>query len=114
RLLPTFDPNLSAAAQKKLEDMGVQIRLSERVRDITANEVITDKGTIATSAVLWAAGVRATPAAGWLGIQADSRGRVPVNEFLNVDDDPHIFAIGDVAGAKDIRTGKDLPGVAPV
>ena len=45
--------------------------------------------------LIWAAGVRASPAAEWLGAPADRAGRLQVNPDLTVPGHPDIFAIGD-------------------
>jgi NADH:ubiquinone reductase (H+-translocating) len=62
--------------------------------------------------IIWAAGVRASPAAEWLGAPADRAGRLLVLPDLTVPGRPEIFAIGDtvtVAGPD----GKLVPGIAP-
>ena len=63
--------------------------------------------------IVWAAGVKASPAAEWLGVPCDSAGRVLVNDDLSVPGHPDIFVIGDAAHALG-ADGKPLPGVAPV
>src|SRR5262249_10923492 len=63
-----------------------------------------------SATVIWAAGVGASPAAKWLGIESDRAGRVPVEAHLHLRDDPNIFVIGDTA----LGSSKPLPGVAPV
>jgi len=62
--------------------------------------------------LIWAAGVRASPAAEWLGAAADRAGRVQVEPDLTVPGHPDIFAVGDtitVAGPD----GNPVPGIAP-
>ncbi|TIX09906.1 MAG: NAD(P)/FAD-dependent oxidoreductase, partial [Mesorhizobium sp.] len=62
--------------------------------------------------ILWAAGVAASPAAEWLGANADRAGRVLVEPDLTVPGSPEIFVIGDTAHV--LRPdGKPVPGVAP-
>jgi len=62
--------------------------------------------------VIWAAGVRASPAADWLDAPADRAGRLMIEPDLSVPGHPEIFAIGDtvtIAGPD----GKPVPGIAP-
>jgi NADH dehydrogenase len=62
--------------------------------------------------LIWAAGVRASPAAEWLDAPADRAGRLEVLPDLTVPGHPDIFAIGDtvmIAGPD----GKPVPGIAP-
>jgi NADH dehydrogenase len=62
--------------------------------------------------VVWAAGVKASPAATWLKADADRVGRVKVDEALSLPGAPHIFVIGDTATIA-MPDGKSVPGVAP-
>jgi NADH dehydrogenase len=62
--------------------------------------------------LIWAAGVRASPAAEWLGAPADRAGRLQVLPDLTVPGHPDIFAIGDTVVVADPQ-GKPVPGIAP-
>ena len=62
--------------------------------------------------MIWAAGVRASRAAEWLGAPADRAGRVQVEPDLTVPGHPDIFAIGDTVTITD-PDGKPVPGIAP-
>jgi len=113
RLLAPFDPALSAAARRSLEELGVEVRLGTGVTDCDCTAVSLGKERLETRTIIWAAGVKASPAAEWLGVAADPAGRVKVEADLSVPGHPDIFVIGDaavLAGAD----GKPLPGVAPV
>src|SRR5262249_40926016 len=65
RMLPTFPPDLSAAAERALMKLGVRPRTGARVTVIDAEGVTFQAGAaaerIATHTVLWAAGVKASP-----------------------------------------------------
>jgi NADH dehydrogenase len=62
--------------------------------------------------VLWAAGVVASPAACWLGAEADRAGRVHVTASLRLPDDDRVFVIGDTAAVSG-PDGRPAPGIAP-
>ena len=62
--------------------------------------------------LIWAAGVAASLAAAWLGIEGGSGGRVPVLSDLTLAGHSEIFVIGDTANGA--GTNGPLPGVAPV
>jgi NADH:ubiquinone reductase (H+-translocating) len=113
RLLTTFDPSLSKAAKRSLEELGVQIRLGARVTAADCDGVSLGSERIEASTIIWGAGVMASPAGRWLGVPTDRVGRVFVEPDLSVAGHPDIFVIGDVAHAVD-PGGKPLPGVAPV
>jgi NADH dehydrogenase/putative oxidoreductase len=112
RLLPTFPERLSLEAQRSLEKLGVEVRVGSRVEKIDDAGVTVSGQRIASRTVLWAAGVIASPAAKWMGADADSAGRVKVGADLTVAGLPEIFAIGDTA-ASNAWNGQPVPGLAP-
>jgi hypothetical protein len=67
---------------------------------------------IAARTVLWAAGVVASPAAGWLGAERDAAGRIKVAADLSVPGRERVFAIGDTA-LIEAWDGRAVPGLAP-
>jgi NADH:quinone reductase (non-electrogenic) len=113
RLLTPFDPSLSEAARRSLEQLGVEVRLGAGVTDCDCSGVSVGGDRLETRTIIWAAGVRASPAAEWLGVEHDRAGRIKVASDLSVPGHPNIFALGDVA-LVDGKDGTPLPGVAPV
>jgi NADH dehydrogenase len=113
RLLTPFDPSLSEAARKSLEQLGVEVRLGAAVTALDAEGVSIGAERIEARTVIWGAGVMASPAGAWLGAETDRAGRVKVLPDLSVPGHPDIFVIGDTALAT-AQDGKPLPGVAPV
>ena len=113
RLLTPFEPSLSDAAKKSLEQLGVEVRLGEAVTALDAEGVSIGAQRIESRTVIWAAGVMASPAGEWLGVETDRAGRVKVAPDLSVPGHPDVFVIGDTALAPG-ADGKPLPGVAPV
>lgn len=112
RLLPTLPPDLSAYAQRSLERMGVTVRTATQVTACTAEGATTASGErIAAATMIWAAGVKASPAATWLNSEADRAGRIRVNADLSVPGLPNVFAVGDTASAA--WEDKSVPGIAP-
>jgi NADH dehydrogenase len=112
RILPSFTPDLSAYAHAALERLGVDIQLGRAVRECSAQGVIFGDEPLAARVILWAAGVRASPAAAWLGMPADNAGRLKVQPDLTAPGRPEIFVIGDTATI-DAWKGKPVPGIAP-
>jgi len=111
-ILPTFPASLGRAAQRSLEGLGVEVRLGGRVTEIDDRGVMIGDERIAAATVLWAAGVVASPAAQWLGADADRTGRVVVGPDLSVPKHPDIFVIGDTT-ASTAWKGRPVPGLAP-
>lgn len=113
RLLPSFPEALSAKAKTAIEQLGVEVRLGERVESVNAEGVMIDSEFIAAATAIWAAGVQASRAAEWLGAAPDRSGRVQVGPDLKAPGMDCVFVIGDTAACMD-STGAPLPGVAPV
>jgi NADH dehydrogenase len=113
RVLAAFPPVLSAAAQRSLETLGVEVRLGAAVTQCDAGGVTVGRERLESATIIWGAGVAASPAAKWLGADKDRAGRVTVGPDLTVPGHPGIFVIGDTAQAMG-SNGKPLPGLAPV
>ncbi len=112
RILPSFTADLSAYAHAALTRLGVEIHLDKPVSECSARGVIFGGEFLAAKTILWAAGVRASPAAAWLDAPADGAGRVRVETDLTAPGHPEIFVIGDTAPIEAWR-GKPVPGSAP-
>lgn len=112
KVLGTFAPDLSASAQKRLENLGVEVRLGHAVDKIDEEGVTVAGERIASKAVIWTAGVAPSPAGKWLGAETDRAGRVRVQGDLSIPGYPEIFVIGDTASLD--QDGRPLPGVAQV
>ena len=113
RLLPSFHSLLSSKTKKDLEKLGVEVLTSTAVKEVKPTSIILGNGEkISSHITVWAAGVSGEPTIEKLKLPIE-RGRVKVEPTLEVTHYPYIFAIGDVAGAKD-GEGRLLPMVAPV
>ncbi|WP_232280315.1 NAD(P)/FAD-dependent oxidoreductase [Sphingomonas sp. PAMC 26605] len=112
RLLATFPERLSEAARRALVKLGVEVRLGSRVTSIDAAGAVVDDELIRSATIIWAAGVKASPAAQWLDLAPDRAGRVIVDASLQVADRAGVYAIGDTAAATS-ATGQPVPGIAP-
>ena len=112
RVLATFSERLSRAAKRRLENLGVEIRLGQSVEQIDDDGVVVAGERIASKTVIWTAGVAPSPAGKWLQAETDRAGRVRVESDLTVPGHPEIFVIGDTASFEE--KGRPLPGVAQV
>jgi NADH dehydrogenase len=112
RILPSFTADLSAYAHASLLRQGVEIQLGQAVRDCSADGVIYGDRPLAAKVILWAAGVRASSAAAWVGLPADAAGRAKVEPDLTAAGHPEIFVIGDTATISAWH-GNPVPGIAP-
>jgi NADH:ubiquinone reductase (H+-translocating) len=112
RILPNFTEDLSTYAHAALERLGVEIELGSAVRECTDDGVVFGDRKLSAKVILWAAGVRASPAADWLGVPADHANRIKVEPDLSTPGYPEIFVIGDTATI-DGWHGEPVPGIAP-
>jgi NADH dehydrogenase len=97
RVLPSYPENLSAKAQRHLEQLGVKVYTSTLVTGVDADGIIANGQRVPAATVLWSAGVLASPAGQWINSATDKSGRIIVNSDLSVPGHPEIFAIGDTA-----------------
>ncbi len=114
-LLGPFHESSRRAALDRLRASQVEVRLGEAVAEVTADHVRLASGEVLpTRTVIWAAGVRANPLAEKLGLPTTRGGRVEVADDLGVPGFEGVWAVGDVAAARDRRGERPLPQLAPV
>lgn len=113
RLLKAYPPGLSSYAMRKLQRMGVELKMGHRVMDADEDEVFLKDGTtIPAKTLFWAAGVKAAPISDTLQCAKVNGGRVPVLPDLTVKDHPEVFVIGDMMYLE--QNGQALPQVSQV
>jgi NADH dehydrogenase len=112
RVLPAFPERLSEIARASLTHLGVEVRTGAPVTVCDEDGVVVAGERIESRTILWGAGVMASPAAKWLGAEADRAGRVTVGPDLSVPRLGNVFVIGDTAAVVD-AAGVPVPGVAP-
>ena len=111
RILGAYPADLSRSAVQQLNRLGVEVRNDVRVQEIGNGYVKVATGeTFVAAVIMWGAGVATSPVAKMLGVPLDKKGRVVVNNTLNPDGHPELFACGDIAMV--VQNGKELPGVA--
>ena len=114
-LLNGYDQKSSRYAKSRLERMGVEVLLEERVVDVRDDGVQTGERFLKSRNVIWAAGVEGNPLARVVSDSVDARGRLFVTPDLRVEGEEDIYACGDMTHfPHDERFPRGLPGVAPV
>jgi NADH:ubiquinone reductase (H+-translocating) len=112
RVLPAFLPALSEDARKRLERLGVEIRLGARLLDVTDGRITLSSGeTLSAQTLVWAAGVKPSELDTALDVRRTQSQRIAVDPYLRIPDCPGAFAIGDVAGAT--QDGRELAMMSP-
>jgi NADH dehydrogenase len=110
RILPTFAEKLAKRAARRLTKLGVKIMTGVKVEKVDQDGVVADGKRIPSATVLWTAGVAPSPLVRMLGAKTDRAGRALVGPFMNVQDVPGVFVVGDASSV--IRDGRPVPGVA--
>ena len=114
QVLTSFGPELGESARRQLFDIGVEVRVSTHVAEVTASGVTLQNGEhLAAHTIVWAAGNAASPLGASLGVPLDRQGRVIVQEDCSIPGHPEVFVIGDQAHFA-TGEGKPLPGLSPV
>ena len=112
-LLAAMPERLRDAAVKTLWRKWIEVRFSAVVADFDGDRVRLKSGeVIPARTVIWAAGVKAAPLNGHLGLTAGRQGRIPVEPTLQLQGHPEVFLIGDASYVEE--NGEPLPMVAPV
>ena len=112
-ILPELGEGLGRHTEKVLERRGVEIQLNTRVKSMTENKVfLAYTAPIPCGTLVWTAGTVPSPLISTL-LCAKERGRIVVNQFLQVPDWPDVWAVGDCAFVPDIKNpGKSHPPTA--
>jgi len=105
-VLPPMGPKLGAIAQRRLEKMGVEIKLDSLVTGVdymgvTVKHKETGEERIECACKVWSAGVQASPLGKVIAEQSegtaiDRAGRVVVEPDLTVKGHPNVFVVGDL------------------
>ncbi len=101
RVLPNLDPVLSAKAYKRLQKLGVELRLSTKVNSCESGKVCLDSGDLNADLIVWTAGSRAVDFyANHPKVIELEKGRVKVDEYMRVANYSDIYVLGDNAFTK--------------
>ena len=104
RILPEIPSRLGAYAAQRLTRRGVEIRTETTLASVDAEAaVLSDGERIPTRTLVWTAGVRANPLLAQLGLPLDERGRVRVDQYLQVEGHEDIWALGDCAAVPNAK-----------
>jgi NADH:quinone reductase (non-electrogenic) len=107
-VLPPMGPKLGLKAQRRLEKMGVEVKLNTMVTDVDYMGLTVREGgpgaeehRIECAVKVWSAGVQASPLGKQIaeqsdGTETDRAGRVIVEPDLTVKGHPNVFVIGDL------------------
>ncbi|MCR4401299.1 MAG: FAD-dependent oxidoreductase [Firmicutes bacterium] len=96
RILPTLADNLAARAARAMRAKGITVLTDSPIVEVGRDEITLKSGTkIRTRTVIWTGGVRTTSFLRDKGFDCKKRGRLTVNEYLQVVGHDDVYAVGD-------------------
>ncbi|MCI0446286.1 NAD(P)/FAD-dependent oxidoreductase, partial [bacterium] len=111
-ILPELGEKLGRYTQTKLAQRKVEIRVNTKVDGVFERGVKLSDGTmIESSTLVWTAGTSPHPILQTLPCKTE-KGRIIVNEYMEVPGWPGVWALGDCAIVPDPKTGKAYPPTA--
>jgi NADH dehydrogenase len=113
RILSAFPQHLQDYALRYLGKIGVEVHLGAQVSSIMKEGAVIAGELVPAGSIVWGAGVKASPAFRWLGIEGKANGRIPVDGKLRVEGVDAVFALGDTSFQAG-ETGAALPALAQV
>lgn len=107
RIIRDLPEKYSQYVTRYLKKRGIKVMVNSRVTGIENGSVkINEKETIDAQTLVYVPGVVANPLIAATGIGCDNKGRAIVNEYMEVNGFPGIYAVGDCAHYQDPSTGK--------
>lgn len=114
RILAALPPELSAAAQRLLQDRGVEVLDSVGIAKVDVNELVDRSGNCYPyDLCVWAAGIEAPAFLASLGLETNRIHQIVVDAHLRTSD-AHVYAMGDCAQMTPVDSEKPLPARAQV
>jgi NADH:ubiquinone reductase (H+-translocating) len=108
-VLPELGEELGRYASGKLANRGVEIRANTKITGVTPSAIELSDGTqIAAGTLVWTAGTCPPPLLHELDVPKERR-RLRVNETLEVEEHPNVWALGDCAMIPDQQGGFQPP-----
>jgi NADH dehydrogenase len=111
-ILPELDASLRRYAQKQLAERGIEIRLNTAVTAVSQHAVALSDGTVVDSdTLIWTAGTAPNPLVAELPCAKD-KGKLIVDQTLEISGFPGSWALGDCAAIRDPKSGNFYPPTA--
>ena len=126
-ILPGFNKKLAEFAKQKLKERGIDIQLKKAVTSFDGNEVTiktldetpkdsidqSEINSIITKTLIWTAGIKPVNTIKRSMFKTE-KGKIVINNFLEVPKFPGVFAIGDCALFVNPITNRPFPPTAQI
>ncbi|MGA1941088.1 NAD(P)/FAD-dependent oxidoreductase [Arcobacter sp. YIC-310] len=108
-ILPGLTPELVSISHKRLKSLGINVITNTKLQKCEDGFAYLSNGTkIYNSFLIFTGGVEANKITEELDVAKNPKGQIIVNEFMQSDKDPKVFAIGDAAEIKN-KKGEIMP-----
>lgn len=112
-ILPELGEDLGQFAFESMKKAGVEIITKTKVVDCGNDFVMLDNNEkISCMTIIWTGGVTTDPVISNLDCKHDNRGRLVVNDYLQIPDKKNVYVLGDCAYVFDKNSGKPFPPTA--
>ncbi|MDF7663521.1 NAD(P)/FAD-dependent oxidoreductase [Bifidobacterium sp. ESL0763] len=108
KILPMFEPSLSAWAVKYLERKGVTFHVATPITEVRPGAVVSNDTEFPANTIIWTTGVHGSHVIADSGYD-QKRNRVVVEDDLRIADHPDQFLIGDVSAVPNPGNGRLYP-----
>ncbi|MDO8435624.1 MAG: FAD-dependent oxidoreductase, partial [bacterium] len=112
RLLHFLDPRSSARAQKRLEQLGVEVVLNATVKRVTKDGIDFDSKHLDCGLVLWTSGVISVASKFFDAKLLNDKKRIVIEPTLAIAGHEGVFAVGDCADVVTNGHGPSIPQTA--
>ena len=113
-ILPMVSDKERTIIQNRLKKLGINILVNSPIEEVGPDYVkIKNGNTLKGDLIVWSGGVKALDFFKTVaGLELDDRGRIFVNEFLQVKNQTHVFGVGDNIVFMDPKNQKPIPQMA--
>jgi NADH dehydrogenase len=110
-ILKGLDSSLVHAATRRLAAQRIEVMNDAKVEEVKSDSVVISDGrTIPARTTIWAAGIEPPPLVGNLNVQKDHRGRILIDQYMQVKSQPGVYAVGDCTSLQ--YDGAPVPALA--
>ena len=113
-ILPQTATNLATYTREQLLGRGIELETARAARVSPEGLTLQDGRLIPSRCVIWTAGNLVNDVVKELRLPKARDGRLPVNEFFEVEGARGVYALGDNAAQIDAHTGQPYPATAQV
>jgi len=111
-ILPGMRDRIVSLSEERLRSLGVEIITRTHMEKTDEEFVYLDNGTkIRYSFVIYAGGIEASNVTSSLELNKNRKGQIIVNPYMQTDEYPNVFAIGDVAQIQNLDGSLCIPNV---